>query len=323
MNRTQRILAIAIGLQLVLIAVIFWPRGGAVQVGEALLENFDPAQITRISIEDADGNSTTLAKSGQTWMLPEADDYPVDAARIDPLLQNLAAIQTDRLVTQTAASHKRLGVAGDDFERRVTLEGTRGASAVLYVGSASGARATHVRLDGQDEVFLTGEISSFDIGAVPGSWIDTAYLSLTGDQITGMRLENANGTLEFVKDAVSGEWSLADLPEGRQANSSQIASLVSRLASLRMAQPLGKQEQPEYGFDQPSATVTLIAAGENETSRTYQIEIGAKDTGGSDYFVRSSESEYIVRVAGASLEELVSGTAEDFLQTEPTPTPGS
>jgi hypothetical protein len=307
----------------VLIAVIFWPRGGAVQAGEALLDDFDPAQIGRISIEDADGNSTTLAKSGQSWVLPDADDYPADAARIDPLLQNLAAIQTDRLVTQTAASHGRLGVAGDDFERRITLENEGGGSTVLYVGSASGARATHVRLDGQDEVFLTGEISSFDVGAAPGSWIDTAYLSLPGDQISGMRLDNANGTLEFVKDAVSGEWSLADLPEGRQANSAKISSLVTRLASQRMVQPLGNQEQPEYGFDQPAATVTLVAPGENETTRTYQIEIGAKDTGGSDYIVRSSESEYIVRVAGASLEELLSGTAEDFLQAEPTPTPGS
>jgi hypothetical protein len=88
-------------------------------------------------------------------------------------------------------------------------------------------------------------------------------------------------------------------------------------------QPLGKQEQPEYGFDQPSAIVTLDVPGENETVRTYKIEIGANGSSGSDYFVRSSESEYIVRIAGPNLEELVSSSAEDFLQEEPTPTPGS
>jgi hypothetical protein len=323
MNRTQRILAVVLGLQIVLIAVIFWPRGGAVQAGKALLESFDPVQITRINIEDADGNRTTLAKSGQSWVLPEADDYPADAAKIGLLLQNLAAIQTDRLVTRTAASHKRLGVASDDFQRRVTLEGTGGASTVLYVGSSSGARATHVRLDGQDEVYLTGEISSFDIVATPSSWTDTAYVSLPGDQITVMRLENANGVFEFVKEATSGEWSFVDIPVGWQTNSGKISSLVSRLANLRMVQPLGKQEQPEYGFDQPSAIVTLDVPGENETVRTYKIEIGAKDSSGSDYFVRSSESEYIVRIAGPNLEELVNSSAEDFLQEEPTPTPGS
>ncbi|MGW8251680.1 MAG: DUF4340 domain-containing protein, partial [Anaerolineales bacterium] len=122
MNRTQRILAVILGLQIVLIAVVFWPRGGAVQAGGALLESFDPSQVARISIEDADGNCTSLAKSGQGWVLPEADDYPADSTKIETLLQNLAAVHTDRLVTRTEASHKRLGVAPDDFQRRITLE---------------------------------------------------------------------------------------------------------------------------------------------------------------------------------------------------------
>ena len=71
------------------------------------------------------------------------------------------------------------------------------------------------------------------------------------------------------------------------------------------------------------AVVPLTAPGGNGADRNYTIEIGAKDPGGSDYIVRSSESEYVVLVAGPSLEEQVSCSGEDFLQEEPTPTPGS
>lgn len=322
MNRTQRILAVVLGLQIILAAAVFWPRGGAVQAGEPLLGNLDTAQVTGFSIEDAEGNSLTLKKSAGTWVLPEAEDFPADAQKIEPLLEDIAAIQTNRLVTRTAASHKRLGVASDDFQIRVMLERQDGSSTVLYVGSSSGARATHVRLDGQDEVFLTGEINSFDLSASPSNWIDTTYLSLPSEQVTGMVLENANGVFEFEKDAASDEWSLkGGIPEGRQLSSGKVTSLVNRLTTLRMVQPLGKQELPDYGFDQPNALVTLIAPGENEATRSYRIEIGAKGSGTSDYIVRSSESEYTVQIAGFSLDELVNNALEDFLQEVPTPTP--
>lgn len=323
MNRTQRILTLILGIQIILIVVITWPRGGEVQAGKALLGELDPSQVSRILIEDADGNSITLEKSGVSWVLPEADDYPADSGKIEPMLQKLAAIQTNRLVTRTAGSHKRLGVADDDFQRRVTLESAGGESSVLFVGSSSGARATHVRTNGEDEVFLTGEISTFDVGASASSWIDTSYISLPSDQVTGMQIENANGIFVFEKDAESGEWSMNDIPEGREINSGSITSLVNRLTSLNMVQPLGKQEQPEYGFDKPSAIVTLIAPGENESTRLYTIEIGAKLTESEDYYVRSTESEYIVQVAGFNLDALVNNTQEDFLQEVPTPTPDS
>jgi hypothetical protein len=323
MNRTQRILAVVLGLQIVLIAVVFWPRAGEVQAGEALLGSLDTAQVTRIIIDDTDGNSITLVKSGGTWVLPDADDYPAQADKIETMLQNLAGIETNRLITRTAASHERLGVAADEYERRIRLEGSGGASAVLYVGTSSGVGATHVRLDGQDEVFLTGEINSFDVGASPSNWIDTAFVSLPGDQVTGMVLENANGTYEFEKDAVSGEWSLIDMPEGRQLNSSQVTSLANRLATLRMLQPLGKQEQTEYGLDKPNAIVTLVATDENGATTTYTIEVGAISTEGDNYFVRSSGSDYIVLIAGSSLDDVVNDALEDFLQEVSTPTPGS
>lgn len=323
MNRTQRILAIVLVLQIVLIAVVFWPRAGEVQAGEALLGSLDTAQVTRLNIDDADGNRITLVKSDGNWVLPEAGDYPAQADKIETMLQNLAGIETNRLITRTAASHERLGVAADEYERRIRLEGSGGESAVLYVGTSSGAGATHVRLEGQDEVFLTGEISSFDVGASPSNWIDTTFVSLSGDQVTGMVLENANGIYEFEKDPESGEWSLKDMPEDRQLNSSKVTSLVNRLSTLRMAQPLGKGEQPEYGFDQPNAIVTLVATDENDATTTYTIEVGAISAEGDNYYVRSSVSDFIVLVASTSLDDVVNDALEDFLQEVSTPTPES
>jgi hypothetical protein len=301
--------------------VVFWPRGGEVQAGEALLADLDTTQVTRLIIDDADGNSITLVKSGGIWVLTDADDYPALADKIEEMLQNLAKIETNRLITQTAASHERLGVAADEYERRIKIEGPGGESAVLYVGTSSGVSATHVRLEGQDEVFLTGEINSFEVDASPSNWIDTSFLSLPGDQVTGMILENANGNFEFEKDGVNGEWSLIDMPEGRELDSSKVTSLANQLSNLQMLRPVGKQDQTEYGFGQPNAIVTILTNEENDATTTYSIEVGGISTEGDNYYVRSSESDYIVLIASSSLGDLVNDTQEDFFQELPTPTP--
>jgi uncharacterized Fe-S cluster-containing radical SAM superfamily protein len=83
-----------------------------------------------------------------------------------------------------------------------------------------------------------------------------------------------------------------------------------------MERPLGREEQPEYGMEQPSAVVRL------ETSdTTVTIRVGAQDPDDESYVVISSESPYYVEVASYAVQDLVEKTRDGFLQLPPTPTP--
>ncbi len=320
MNRTNRILTTMLVIQIVVAVLVFLPR--IVPAGAAsapLFGALDAKDVTALTVQDQDGNRVELAKQGEAWVVPAVDDFPADQAKIDEFLGKIVGLKTNPLVTRTAASHKRLQVAEDDLARRVDLTLADGSTRTLFVGFSSGG-GSHVRAGGQDEVYLARDLFSYDAGTAINNWIYTLYFSVAQDQVISLTLQNANGTLEFEKDA-SGNWTMKGLAAGEEFNANNLTTLLTRLASLRMTSPLGKEAKSAYGLDQPTAVVTLTANDESGSARTYTLRVGAKDTETNDYVVISSESPYTVRVAGFSVEDFVTRTRQDFLTLPPTPTP--
>lgn len=320
MNRNNQILAAVLALQIVVAAVIFWPRSTSAGAGgEPLFANLTADQITQLTIVDGTGNEIKLAKSADGWVLPEADDFPT-TGKVPDLLAKIAALKTGRLVTQTPTSHERLKVADDAFERRIAFQLADGTAHTLYVGSSPSFGTSHVRADGQDEVYLTSELSASDAGAQPSAWIDTAYLTIPGDQIATLTLENANGTFRFAKGA-DDTWTMEGLTADETLKESAVTSLVSRLASVRMTRPLGKTEQADYGLQTPSAVVTVETQDPDGAARTYTLTVGTRSEEDESYVVSTSESPYYVRVSSYTASDLVEKTREDFVELPPTPEP--
>jgi hypothetical protein len=316
MNRTQQILAAVLVVQIVLSAIVLWPRAATGGI-ESLFPDLEAESIVAMTITDDQGKAIELRQVMGEWVLPEADDYAAKADNITSVVDKIAGLTTQRLVTRTDASHKRLQVAANDFLRRVDLETGDGAEHTLYLGSSPSYGTSHVRVDGRDETYLTNDLTQWDLNATPSSWVDVAYFSVPQDEISQVTLENANGTFEFTKDD-QGNWTLADLVVPEQLDTAEISSLISRVTSVTMLRPLGKEELAEYGMDDPSAVVTLKKDGE-----TITLLVGAQDPADSSYVVKVSTSPYYVRVGDYNARALVENTRADFLQPPPTPTPES
>lgn len=325
MSRTNQILAAALAVQIVLVAVAFWPKSASVAGGESLLAGLEAEQITQLTISDGTGDQVKLAKEMGSWVLPEADDYPCTENKVPEFLEKIVALKTNRLVTQTPASHKRLKVADDAFERRVELELADGTTRLLYLGTSPSYGAIHVRADGQNEVYLAS-LSASDAGVNASNWVDTLYFSVTQDQIVALTVENGNGSFDFEKDD-AGTWMMRDLAADETLNENNVSGLVSRIASLRMLRPLGKTEQNDYGLQEPSAVVTIQTRDGEVNTKTYAIRVGAKsdEAAGANednsYVVISSESPYYVRMGEYVVRDFVEKMRDDFLELPPTPTP--
>ncbi len=315
LKRRNQILAGILIVQIVLSAVVFWPKSAATGASEPLFSDVQAEDIVALTILDADGNSIALRRVMGDWVLPDADDYPADADKITEVLDKIVGLTSSRLVTRTDASHKRLKVATDDFERRVEVETQAGTEYCLYLGSSPSYGATHFRLDGQSETYLTGDISTWEANAKAPAWIDTAYVSVPQEEIARLTLENQSGTFNFAKDD-QGAWTLAELAAGDILDQTKVDALARRVASVNMVAPLGKTESDAYGMGAPSAVVTLEAG-----DRTVTLRVGTKDPSDNSYVVISSESPYYVRVAEYSVGDLVEESYDDFLQVSPTPTP--
>ncbi|RME99942.1 MAG: DUF4340 domain-containing protein [Chloroflexi bacterium] len=310
MSRFNQILVSILIIQVAVAVAVFWPQSAAQANTGPLLADFSPTGVTQISVQEAGKSPVVLAKKGDGWVLPNADDYPANGTKIEEMLGKLAAVKTNRLVTKTDASHARLKVADDDFNRLLTLTKDDGSTQKVFIGSSAGAGATHVRLDGESQVFLTDQITSYDVAGQPGLWIDTQYYTVPQTATVAVSLENANGTFEFEKDGDT--WKLRDLAESETQDDTAVRGLVNQAMTVRMTEPLGKSDQPDYGLAEPAATVTLTMAD----GSTQTLLVGPPAEDGSGAAAKYSESPYYVRVSDFVGKNFVEKTRNDFLKQE-------
>ena len=316
MKRHIQILTIILILQIVLTAVVFWPRSaGSVEVGEALLGDITVENIEQIVIEDGDGDSITLMRTEDGWVLPEVDDFPAATEKVDTLINGLLEITNDRLITRTEGSHRQLKVAADEFERKIELSSNVANLRTIYIGSSPSFGSSHVRLEGDVETYLTNSIAAHQANADAASWVDTVYHSVPQEEIQAIRLKNANGAWEFEKDD-EGNWSLVGLGVDQELNATAMSTLATRAASLNLSEPLGLEEKAAYGLAEPLAILVV----ETE-EKTITVHVGAFDEENSTYVLKSSESPYYVSVSEFTASPLVDNTDEDFIVTLSTPTP--
>lgn len=316
MTRWNQILSVLLAIQIVLAIVLLWPQptvSGA-ETGP-LLPELDAGQVASLTVSDSEGNHVTLARASEGWVLPEAGDYPADGEKVSALIEKIKAIQTNRQVTRLASSHKRLKVAEDDYVRLIELELAGGATHKLFVGSSPSASATHVRADNHPETYLTADLPSYEVSAGAASWLDTLYYTLPQTDTLAIALENPNGKFEFERD--NDQWVMLDLAADEEFDQVAFNSLLGQVTSLRMLEPIGKEEEARFGLGQPRALVTL-KTGDGQTHTLY---IGAKAEDDARYVAKWSESPYYVWIAEYTADNLVNKTRQDFIAAPATPTP--
>jgi hypothetical protein len=205
-----------------------------------------------------------------------------------------------------------------------------------------------VRLDDQDPVYLVSNLSNQDANPRSSSWIDTVYFSVPSDQVTSLRLQNANGDFEFTKEGDT--WTMTGLAADENLNQDTLTRLLSQITSFHMIDPIGTELQDTFGLDAPQATITVHAMVPEQTSeptsetpllplltpsaeapspepsatpqlveKEYTLQFGAALEDG--VVVKSSESEYYVLVTTSSADNFAKKTRADFIAVPPTPTP--
>lgn len=319
MNRSNQILAGILVVQLALVAFMFWPGRNATASAAALYADVKLDDIQSITVSDQT-NSIKVIRSGDSWVLPEAEDFPATTVQATDTISKVLTIDTRRLVASNATSHSRLEVTDDKFVRRVDLETKGGQTLTLYVGSSPSVRATNVRRGDSDNVYLTNSLSAEDLHTDYGSWVNTTYLAIPETDVKGLTVENAQGKLTFTRPTTD-TWTLSDLAAGETFNQNNLTSLVTRLSSFNMVKPLGKTAKPEYGIDKPTATVTIASQPAGGEAKTTTLTIGQPITGTQNYVAKSSDSDYFVEVASFSVENFINRGRADYLTQPEATTP--
>ena len=314
MTTGNKILAALLVLQVAVLVVVFWPRSSDADAGK-LFPGLEAVNVTAVTISDSEGRSIRLARTPFGCVLPEADDYPCEEDRLPDFLTRVEDITKTSLVAETKASHSRLKVAEDDFERLIELDTAEGERHRLYLGTSPRTGSGHVRADGQDRVYLAPSLSAAVSPVEASFWVDPGYLNVNSDHVVSFMQDNPQGTFRLEKNDEQG-WVIAGEEEDRTLDQEKVSSLVGKLASLRLSRPLGKEELETYGLVSPVSKVTIVTQAGDGNGEETVIRIGAKFEGEAAFVVKSSKSPYYVLAAEAVVADFIEQGLESLLVSE-------
>lgn len=148
-----------------------------------------------------------------------------------------------------------------------------GETYTLFVGTSPNNRATNVRVAGANEVYITDKVNGSDIRSDYAAYVSTQYYAADADRMMQLSFSNANGTIDATKD-LSGTWQLAGVRPARALAIRPSPPWAGKLVNLSFLEPMGKTPKPEYGFDAPSAVITItVRPGAIVTDTTAAPEV--------------------------------------------------
>lgn len=309
MNKIQKYLLVILGLQIILILVVFLLQRPVIASNNLIFPDLKVETVTAINISDSTGNLVSLEKQGEQWVLPLQDDFPVNAETITQLVEKLATIRDNRVVTRSEASHDRLSISNVNFERKVEIT-VNGNKEIIYFGSSPATSNIHFRLDGKPEVYLTNALTSSEISTSIASWVNTVIYQISSNLVKKIEISNNAGDFIFEPDADS-VWSAQPLEEGSQFDQSKWSSLLTGFTTLRFIEPVSKSEKAEYGFDTPLAIMDIEYSSDSGQTMSGKLVIGSQD-GSGNYYATWSDSDYIYLIPSYNAERFVNLTVDDY-----------
>jgi hypothetical protein len=224
-------------------------------------------------------------------------------------VEKLATIRDNRLVTRAEASHERLHISNDNFERKVELT-QNGTQEVIYFGSSPATSNIHFRVDGKPEVYLTNALTTTQLSTEISGWVDPILFQIPSSSVKKIQISNMAGEFTFEPDADS-TWSTQALEEGFQFDQSKWSSLLTGFTTLRFVEPVSKSEKAEYGFEKPQARMQIEFSTENGETESGELVIGNQDDAGN-YYAKWTDSAYVTLISSYNAERFVNLTADAY-----------
>ncbi len=312
-SRSNVYLALLLAAQIVLLAVLVVSTGGSEsRPVEPIALGLSAAEVERLLIVSAPDDELVFARKDEGWVLPDADNFPVNGEKVEEMLGKLLGLDTSRLVASNPVNFARLEVKDDDYRRRIELS-SGDNDAVIYLGGSGGVDTVYTRRADENEVYLGRGLNAWELSTQVATWVDANYVSIDQADVREIRVDNANGSITLVRDGET--WTLPDLDEGELFEDTRIPGILRNAATVRLVEPLGLTAQGSYGMDDPRVEVTLSYrqlletqqdedAETDESATVAEVEYSDETlilTFGADLddghiALKSSESEYFVAV---------------------------
>jgi hypothetical protein len=190
--------------------------GGVQVLSGKVLPDFDAdlPQVRTVSIKSK-GQSYSLLRAGNKWVMPERDGYPVSNQAMFNLAKQLTDLTYKSASSSDPAQFARLGVDDPSPDSNSALISIKGGTGQLmhsfYIGQKS--ETTFVRQAGSNNVSeANGVVSNLD---QPSEWLDMAVLEILPENISTVSGQRSGEASYSIVRRPDGGFA----PVGGQANS--------------------------------------------------------------------------------------------------------
>jgi len=239
---------------------------GGMVAGAALLQGVDPETIGSIIVQ-ADGNTVTLSRMGNNFVVMEKDGYPAQTSQINNLITSCLDIQTSELITSDKANYAELGVSDEKPEKAVKfLKADKGVIAGVVIGkAASDTQGTYVRRVSDDKAYLSTNAPWLQTAAL--DYIDKKLTDVDRANIVKVSVTAPDGSYAIANEPNRGVV-LENIPAGKIAKANEVEQVLTALTSLQFDNV--KKDTGAVSFDK-----TYVCRLKDST--VYTLNLAAKD----------------------------------------------
>ena len=306
MTKRNIFLFILLLLQIVLIGYMYHPGKETVAPVVEFFPGIEQDKVSGLIITDNEQDSITLKRGKQGWTI-EPEEYPVNGIKADSLVSKLVSLKSTRLVTRTASSRIRLKVDDETFEQKIKLLIDDGKSYLIFLGASPGNNTIHVRMEGEDEVFLVKGLSSWEAPTENSAWWENRYVEMAPEEPVEVELINSHGSFKIIKDK-DNTWKNAESGADETVSREKTEEFLKKAGMISLTKYLGRDEDESYGLKTPVAELVL-----QSKQKSISLKIGPKDEETHNHVVKASDSPFYVHVGSYAIKDILEKKFEDLL----------
>lgn len=268
-----------------------------VETAMPLFPNFDAEQVMEIEITAA-GETTTLSKQNDSWVVASMDNYPADSEGVAELLSKVTEFKNTQRVSNNPEKQAEFEVDSTGVEAKL-MNANNEVLAHLFVGKTTpGFLSSYVRpADANDVYVAQGYLQSvFDKGT--RTWKDRTIFSFNKGIVTQLNIISPEETVELRLDA-EGTWQMLK-PVVAAAKTTEVDALLTTFSELDtddFAQ--ATDELAEYELDAPQSTISAIL----NDGTTATLHVGKEEEG--KLYVKRDDTDTVFRLFKSNVDRLI------------------
>ena len=280
-----------------------------VETATPLFPNFNMEQVAKIEII-ADGETTTLSKQNDNWVVASMDNYPADSEGISDLLSKVAEFKNTQRVSNNPEKQAEFEVDSTGVEAKL-IDANGTLLAHLFVGKTTpGFLSSYVRAADSNDVYVAQGYLQSVFNKRDRTWKDRTIFNFNKGIVTQLNISSPEETLELRLDA-DGTWQMLK-PVASAVNQTEIDSLLTTFSDLDTDDfAEATDDLGEYGLDTPQSTLSAV----RNDGTTATLHIGKEEDG--KLYVKRADTDTVFTLFKSNVDRLIKKA--DTLKAEDPP----